>query len=250
VVKSVDGETPIAADQIASGGTWLDLGEFTFDAEHRPTIVLTGTNGFLRASAMRFTDTSATGLPTAPEPGFAAQEIAPDAPITGTGTAEGNAVVVTGADGTVLGEGTVGDDLEWDAVGAAPFTPGVYTDAVVTETDADGWIGTATATVTVVADATELDLVAVATTRCVGSKAMVSLTVKNGEEVPVDLELETPYSSKSFAGVAPGKNAYHSSTTRLKDLPAGHATVTATAEVDGTPVSTILSVPYDGRSCG
>jgi beta-galactosidase len=250
VVSSVDGDTVIPVDQAALGGTWVDLGEFTFDAEHRPTIVLTGKDGFLRASAMRFTDTSVAGLPDAPEPSFAAQEISPEDPITGTGTAAGNTVVVTAADGTVLGRGTVGDDLTWEAEGSVAFTPGVYADAVVTETDGDGWIGTATATVTVAAPAAELEVIASATSRCVGSKVLLSLTARNEEDVPVDVELSTPYGAKSFADIAPGKSAFHTFTTRLKDLPAGEATITASAEVNGAPTSSIVTVPFEARSCG
>jgi beta-galactosidase len=249
VVKSVAGDTVIPADQVASGGTWLDLGEFQFDAQHRPTVVLTGKDGFLRASAVRFTDASTAHLPTAPEPGFAAQQITPADAITGTGTAAGNSVVVTAADGTVLGQGTVDDDLTWAAVGTTPFAPGVYTDAVVTEADADGWIGTATATVTVVAEE-GLDVPVMVTSRCVAGKPVLSVRATNDETMPIDVELTTPYGSKSFADVGAGKAAFHTFTTRSGTLPAGEATVTASAEVDGVTRTMTASVSYASRTCG
>jgi hypothetical protein len=250
VVSSIDGDTVIPVDQVAGSGTWVDLGEFTFDAAHRPTIRLTGADGFLRASALRFTDMSVSGLPSAPAPGFAAQEIAPDDAITGEGTAAGNAVVVTAADGTVLAEGTVADDLQWDAVGSGPFATGVYTDAVVTETDADGWIGTATATVTVAAPAVGIDLVGSVSSRCVGKKAQLTVTAKNAEDTAVDVTLSTPFGDKSFHRLGAGKSAFHPFMTGKGGTPAGVVTVTATAVIDGVPTSSVVTVPFAARSCG
>lgn len=61
-VTSADGVRTVAVDQIAGGGTWVDLGEFRFTAGQRPTVRLTGDNGFLRASAARFTETTVAGL--------------------------------------------------------------------------------------------------------------------------------------------------------------------------------------------
>jgi beta-galactosidase len=248
-VKAADGDRVITVDQVVQGGGWVNLGEFAFDETHQPTVVLAGSGGFLRASAVRFTDTSTADLPTAPEPGFANQVIAPDEAITGTGTAQGNTVVVTAADGTVLGQGTVNADLEWSVTSTGLLPVGSYADAIVTETDADGWTGTATATIRVVADAPDLDVIATTATRCVAGKALVAVTVKNGEQVPVDVTLATAFGSKAFTAVASGKTAFHSFTTRNLVLPSGEATATVTATIDGSPVTPIITAPYEGRSC-
>ncbi|WP_164863468.1 glycoside hydrolase family 2 TIM barrel-domain containing protein [Agromyces sp. LHK192] len=147
-VTTADGPTEVAIDQVERGGGWVALGEFEFDADHRPTVALKGVGGFLRASAVRFTDVG-NDLPSAPSPAFAAQTIGTADAITGRGTAEGNTVVVRAADGTELGRATVAADLTWAARGDAPLAAGSYVDVVATETDADGWTGTATATLTV-----------------------------------------------------------------------------------------------------
>jgi beta-galactosidase len=151
-ITSADGLKTVRVDQVGRGGAWVDLGEYRFRAGDQPKVVLTGSGGFLRASALRLTDTSTADFPIAPRPGFPAQTVAPDGPITGTGTAAGNKVVVAAADGTVLADAVVADDLTWAARGATPLPEGVHTDVVATETDEDGWLGTATATVTVGGD--------------------------------------------------------------------------------------------------
>ncbi|ANJ26145.1 glycoside hydrolase family 2 [Agromyces aureus] len=248
VVKTADGDVQVKVDQVALSNTWVDLGEHRFDATHQPTVVLTGKDGFLRASAVRFTDTSTAGLPTAPEPGFADQEIAPDEAITGTGTTEGNTVVVTAADGTVLGEGTVDADLDWSITAAAPFTAGTYTDAVATETDADGWTGTATATLTVTA-APAIDVSVTATSRCIAGKAVLQVNAANNGDTPVDVRLDGVYGTKTLTAVQGGKTGFHAFTTRVKDLPAGQTDITVTAVIDGTTQTVHLVAANTARTC-
>ncbi|ANJ27791.1 glycoside hydrolase family 2 [Agromyces aureus] len=247
-VKAANGDVPISVDQVARGGGWVDLGEFTFDATHQPTVVVTGSGGFLRASAVRFTDTSTAGLPTAPVPGFADQEIAPDEAITGTGTTEGNTVVVTAADGTVLGEGAVDADLDWSITAAAPFMAGTYADAVATETDADGWTGTATATLTVTA-APAIEVSVTATSRCIAGKAVLQVNAANNGDTPVDVRLEGVYGTKTLTAVQGGKSGFHAFTTRVKDLPAGQTDITVTAVIDGTTQTVHLVAANTARTC-
>ncbi|MFJ6677331.1 family 43 glycosylhydrolase [Actinosynnema sp. NPDC091369] len=88
-----------------------------------------------------------------------------------------------------------------------------------------------------------------ADTRCAGPNAKLTVRVTNGEAVPVDVVVRTPFGSKSFDGVEPGKTRFHPFTTRQSTLAAGAAEVTATALVDGQEVSTTLSVPYEARTC-
>ena len=66
----------------------------------------------------------------------------------------------------------------------------------------------------------------------------------------LDVTLTTDYGTKSFIAVDPAKSAFHMFSTRLAVLPAGEVDVTATAQVDGSPVSTTTVVPYDARTCG
>lgn len=138
-------------NQVAAGNTWVDLGEITVDATHRATVTLSGTDaGVLRASAVEFTPVpDPTVFPTAPKPTAADQVIEEGGEIVGAGTAAGNAITVSLADGTVIGEASVGSDGRWTVRGALP--PGA-TVVTVLERDTSGWTGTASATVTLRVD--------------------------------------------------------------------------------------------------
>ncbi|MFD4421240.1 alpha-N-acetylglucosaminidase TIM-barrel domain-containing protein [Agromyces sp. NPDC058484] len=95
-----------------------------------------------------------------------------------------------------------------------------------------------------------LELSASAQTRCVGSKAFVSVAVRNDDVAPVDVQVHTPFGTKTFAAVAPGKNAFHSFAVRATSVPAGAATVTATGTGELATASFDESVDYPARSCG
>ena len=95
-----------------------------------------------------------------------------------------------------------------------------------------------------------LDVVASAGSRCAAGKALLTVQVTNNDEVPVKLVIESAYGSKTIAAVAPTKNGSHAFTTRLASLPAGEVTVTASATIDGQPVSTVVPASYDARPCG
>lgn len=98
--------------------------------------------------------------------------------------------------------------------------------------------------------AAALDVGVVASTRCVAGKVVLTVVATNNAAVPVNLAVSTAYGSKSFANVAPGKNASNAFTTRVASVTAGVASVQATATVNGAPVSTTLTAPYAARSCG
>ncbi len=97
--------------------------------------------------------------------------------------------------------------------------------------------------------APSLDVSVVTSSRCVAGKSVLSVQATNNEAVPVAVSIATPFGSKSFASVAAGKNAFQAFTTRLVSVPAGSATVTATATVAGAPVLVEVAAPYSAHTC-
>ena len=95
-----------------------------------------------------------------------------------------------------------------------------------------------------------LDVAATASVRCVAGKATVAVQATNNDSTAVAIQLESPFGSKSFASIAPGKSASHVFTTRQAKLSAGEVAVTATATVNGTPTQTQVTAAYPARSCG
>ncbi len=95
-----------------------------------------------------------------------------------------------------------------------------------------------------------LDVTVTADSRCLAGKVYVAVRATNGEDVPVDVTLATPFGTKAFAAVAPGANAYQSFAVRGTSVEAGEATITASATVDGEQVSTEVVAPYDATTCG
>lgn len=94
----------------------------------------------------------------------------------------------------------------------------------------------------------EIDLTAA--TRCAAGKVQVTALVSNPNDVPVQAVVASPFGTKTFAAVAPGKSATHAFTTRQAAIDAGELTVTATAEIDGEPVAKTMTAAYAARSCG
>ncbi len=86
-----------------------------------------------------------------------------------------------------------------------------------------------------------------ADTRCIASKAYLSVKATNEEDAALAVKMQSEFGEKSFASVEAGKNAVHAFSTRTANLAAGEVTVTATAS-DGAV--TTRTVPYDARSCG
>lgn len=72
----------------------------------------------------------------------------------------------------------------------------------------------------------------------------------NAGDVPADVTLATPYGTRTVTGVAPGASAYQSFATRADSVPAGTATVTGTAVLDGAPVTTTYDVGFAAHACG
>ncbi|MFD4990638.1 ExeM/NucH family extracellular endonuclease [Cellulosimicrobium cellulans] len=135
--------------------------------------------------------------------------------------------------------------------GAATLTATVPADAAAG--DYDLWVvaspsgTTARIRVTVEAAAPTVVLENLeASARCMGKFVHVAVRATNGEDVPVEVVLETPYGSKRFPNLQPGKNAYQSFNTRATSVEGG--TVTVTATLDG--VTQQYEVPFEGQTCG
>ncbi|WP_238011760.1 LamG domain-containing protein [Dactylosporangium sp. AC04546] len=104
-------------------------------------------------------------------------------------------------------------------------------------------------TVTVKALPQPVPLAVTATTRCVGATAYVAVQATNAAGAPATITLTTPYGGRTVADVAPGRQAYQSFNTRAGQVVAGTVTVTATATIGGTPVTSTYQVAYEGRTC-
>ncbi|MEV6866886.1 discoidin domain-containing protein [Streptosporangium subroseum] len=89
-----------------------------------------------------------------------------------------------------------------------------------------------------------------ARSQCAGTNAYVALNVRNDDDVPLTIELITPYGSRTVANVAPGKFAYQAFNSRARSIPAGTATVKVTGTVDGVPVTAVAQAPYGALNCG
>lgn len=86
---------------------------------------------------------------------------------------------------------------------------------------------------------------ATADVRCVAGKALVAVRATNGDTVNTDLAIKTAYGDKSQAAVKPGGALFHTFTTRLKSLPEGSATVTAT----GAGRTGQVTVTWPAKTC-
>jgi beta-xylosidase len=102
---------------------------------------------------------------------------------------------------------------------------------------------------TLKAPAPSLDVELSAGTRCVAGKVVITVRATNAEAVPIAVDFETPYGSKSVASVAPGASVVHAFTTRLVSVPDGAVSAESSATIDGRPVSTESEASYPARTC-
>lgn len=98
-------------------------------------------------------------------------------------------------------------------------------------------------------EAPTVDVTVTAESRCLAGKAYVAVRVLNESGTTIDVEVATPYGDKTFADVADGKNAYQSFASRSASIDGGSVTVEATAEVDGTEVTTSYDADFEALSC-
>lgn len=86
--------------------------------------------------------------------------------------------------------------------------------------------------------------------RCVSGKTTLIVQVVNADDVPVAVQVQTTYGSKTVAAVQPGKTSSHAFSTRLANIAAGTVSVTATATVDGDQVTSVTDASYPAQVCG
>lgn len=77
--------------------------------------------------------------------------------------------------------------------------------------------------------AEDLDVTVTSASRCVAGKVVLAISATNGEDIPVDVAVASPYGAKSFPGLVADKTASAAFSTRLASVPAGEIQVTATA---------------------
>lgn len=84
------------------------------------------------------------------------------------------------------------------------------------------------------------------TTRCVAGKVTVVASVVNTDDAPLAIDVASPFGTKSFATVQPGKTVSVALSTRTAQVPAG--SVAVTAKGDGAPVT--QQAAYTAKDCG
>lgn len=88
---------------------------------------------------------------------------------------------------------------------------------------------------------------AAAGSRCLGSRAVLTVTTHNLGDAPVDITVTTTYGTKTYENVQPDGQSFKAFTTRVSELPAGTVTVSAAPAGGGAEVT--QDVAYDARSC-
>ncbi|MBD5786181.1 S8 family serine peptidase [Cellulosimicrobium terreum] len=94
-----------------------------------------------------------------------------------------------------------------------------------------------------------VDVTVTADSRCMAGKAYVAVRALNESGATADIVVTTPFGSKTFTDVAAGKNAYQSFAVRAASVEAGSVTVEATADIDGTEVTTSYDADYAALTC-
>ena len=95
-----------------------------------------------------------------------------------------------------------------------------------------------------------VELTVTAQSRCVAGTAQVSVRAVNDGDVKADVAVATPFGTKTFKNVSPGKSASQTFSSRTATIDAGTATVTGTAIVEGITVTTPYEAGYEAISCG
>ena len=132
-------------------------------------------------------------------------------------------------------------------------TPGRYTvsgDLILPDYVSEAGTTKTTLTLVVGDGGPAWDVEVQARTQCTGSNAYVSVNARNADDVPLTIELTTPYGSRVVPDVVPGKSAYQAFNSRARTVAAGTATVKVTGTVDGKPVTAEIPAPYGALSCG
>ncbi|MCJ1695863.1 glycoside hydrolase family 127 protein [Rathayibacter caricis] len=150
------------------------------------------------------------------------------------------------ASGLVRVDGVLIDDTELRTVRLAA----TGTTNVVITSAAQDHTTTATYRLAVVREtAPALKTTVTTSSRCVTGKVVLTVTARNDSSVTTSLTIGSPFGSKAFTGVAPGKTVTHAFTTRATSIAAGSVTVTATGTVNGSPVTAATPATYTARTC-
>jgi predicted alpha-1,2-mannosidase len=153
---------------------------------------------------------------------------------------------ITWGDGSDVAAGTVTDGTVSGSHAYAET--GTYTAYVVVD---DGWTSTVVEVpVTVTEAGPALAVEVTASVRCLAGKAYVAVRADNGEDVPLALTLTTPFGTKEFASVEPGRSAYHSFAVRATSAEAGSATVEAVRGSGEDEVRASVEAEYQALDCG
>ncbi|OLT50896.1 discoidin domain-containing protein [Cellulosimicrobium sp. CUA-896] len=91
---------------------------------------------------------------------------------------------------------------------------------------------------------------ATADLRCLAGRPYVAVRVVNDDDVALDVVVATPYGTKEFDAVAPGRNAYQAFAVRDAAPEAGVVTVTARPDGAGDDRETTTTVEHAAPSCG
>lgn len=239
-VETAGGAGTIYREYKLDGGTWA---EYT-----TPVIVTTPGEHIVEYRASSSAGTTASQS--------VAFKIDKEAPVT---AAE---LVVDEADATVRSVKIVAEDAvsgvasteyrigdgAWTAY-STEFAVSVDAQSIVYRaTDQAGHVS-AEATLDVVAAEAQLQLTPTTQVSCLAARTVVRVIVVNNDDVAANITIETPYGSKTFTDVAPGKSASVTFNTRLKTIVAGVATVTGTSTGAGEVKTFTSTVAYDGFAC-
>ncbi|MEG3615399.1 OmpL47-type beta-barrel domain-containing protein [Isoptericola haloaureus] len=242
-VTATDDRDPSPAVEVAvDGGDWTpDDGPFVLedDGEHTVAVRATDAAGNVgEGSRTLRVDTTAPAT-------------------TATVRDLGTSVEVTLA-ATDAGSGV--DRIQWEGPGTfwgtytEPFTRALTDTEQVLEfaaTDVAGNVEERGRVVLPALDAGDRPAVeATVQQRCLGGRGYVAVRAQHAEEVPVSLTVDTPYGSRTVEDVEPGGSVYRAFPARTGSVPAGEATVTGTATIDGEEVSATERVGYDAFDCG
>ncbi|WP_430784181.1 family 43 glycosylhydrolase [Actinoplanes sp. G11-F43] len=166
---------------------------------------------------------------------------------TGDGVAEPGAWKLQSWDGTAWQDvtGASGYGTSTTAFNTVTFDP-VVTSRLRAVISADG-NGTTYSAVAVTewrviaAEQASVPLTVSAQSRCVGGKAYVAVTARNGGAAAVDIALVSAYGNRTVSNVAPGAGAYQSFAARSASVPAGSASAAVGA--------TVVNADYPSINC-
>jgi hypothetical protein len=143
--------------------------------------------------------------------------------------------------------------VDWQFDESVVDRPGRYTivgDLILPDYVSEAGTTQTTLTLTVGDGAPVWEVEVQARAQCIGTNAFVTVNARNADDVPLTIELVTPYGSRTVSNVGPGKSAYQAFNSRAKAVPAGTATVKATGTVNGQPVTAQIPAQFGAISCG